>query len=242
MRRSRMKHNHSRMGGHNMLSDCKCWVCGADIIKSYPATDIMSWRFCHDHWLEHTKEYKELLDEYIKLKHHVMFERAMRFMERAGVDMTEYKRTAIAVRRHSEDNPELYKSSHEMITAVILLKADIDFEINYKIGKYCVDFFIPDWDLVVEIDGQLHEHSLLKDSNRDVEIRRELGEEWEIIRIPTKHVEQNPVKLPEAIQALAKQKRDIRKKNGGFLPQSYSKREAARYKKAMVYDEIYVKA
>ena len=83
---------------------------------------------------------------------------------------------------------------------------------------------------------------MLKDSNRDVEIRRELGEEWEIIRIPTKHIEQNPVKLPEAIQALAKQKRDIRKKNGGFLPQSYSKREAARYKKAMVYDEIYVKA
>ena len=86
----------------------------------------------------------------------------------------------------------------------------------------------------------MHKGHELKDSNRDVRIRQLLGQEWEVIRIPTKYVEEAPEKLPEAIKALADQKRTIRKKNGGFLPHNYSKRESARYKNAMVYDEVHV--
>ena len=135
----------------------------------------------------------------------------------------------------------MYKSAHEMVAAVILLAAGVDFEINFKVDRYYVDFLIHDLKVAVEIDGEMHKGRELKDSNRDVRIRQVLGSSWEIIRIPTKYIEEAPEKLPEAIKALAQQKREIRKKNGGFLPQNYSKREAARYKNAMVFDEVYVR-
>ena len=226
-----------------MSMDEKCWVCGASIEKSFfPDMDIMSGRFCRKHWHEHTKQYRGAVAEYLKLKTVIMFERTMRTMERCCLNMTEYKREAMAVQKHSEEFPEQYRSSDEMVAAVILLHAGIDFEMNYKIGKFTVDFYIPSWKIIVEIDGDRHEHRLLFDSKRDSELRNALGQEWEIIRVPTKYIEQNPAKLPEAVQALAKQKRTIRKKNGGFLPQNYSKRESALYENAMIYDEIHVKA
>lgn len=215
----------------------KCWNCGADIVESFGAMDILSGRFCLKCYREHSKNYKEQLAEYLKLKTMVMFERAMRIMERAGTDMTKYKKYAKAVERHSADSPEQYKSSDEMVAAVVMLETGIDFEMNYKIGQFIADMYIPEWELIVEIDGAVHEGKELKDSNRDVKIRQMLGEEWEIIRIPTKYIEQNPPRIPDAIKAMAEQKRKLRKQNGGFLPETYSKREAARYKDAMVYRE-----
>ena len=225
-----------------MSMDEKCWVCGEVIEPTYQDTDIMSGRFCKKHWLDHTKEHKQIVSEYLKLKNKIMFERSMRRLENSGVNMTEVQRECEAVKNHSADNPEQYKSSDEMVAAVIMLNAGVDFEMNRKIGKFIVDLFIPDWRVILEVDGERHENRLLYDSKRDAEIRKYLGDEWEIIRIPTQYIEQNPKKIPEAIQALAKQKREIRKKNGGFLPQSYSKREKAMYKNAIVYDEIHVKA
>ena len=198
-------------------------------------------RFCYSCYCEHYSQYQKTVAEYLNLKKSIMFERAMRIMEKSPIQtFSKYKRFARAVERHSADNPESYKSAHEMVTAIVLLSEGIDFEVNHKIGKYIVDFYIPDWSLIVEIDGDLHKHSEKYDSNRDIILRKTLGDEWEVIRIPTKYVEQDPELIPRAIQELAKQKREIRRKNGGFLPQSYSRREMARYKSAMVYDEIRV--
>ena len=218
-----------------MSMDAKCWECGADIVKSFGVMDIQSGRYCLDCCRSHTKQYKETVAEYLRLKNKVMFERAMRTMERAYVDMTKYKRYAKAVEKHSAEFPDLYKSSDEIVAAVIMLETGIDFEMNFKVGQFIADMYIKEWKLIVEIDGELHEGQELKDSNRDMKIRQLLGAEWEIIRIPTKYIEQDPVNIPEAVQALAKQKRKLRKENGGFLPNSYSKREAAHYQKAMIY-------
>lgn len=216
----------------------KCWICGKDIVESFGAMDIMSGRFCKEHWREHQKQYKQTVTEYLKLKTQIMFERAVRLLENTGINMTDIKREAQAVQKHSVDSPESYKSSQEMVTAIIMLKAGYDFELNYKIGKYIVDMYLPDLKLIVEVDGERHDNRHLQDSKRDIELRRMLGDEWEIIRIPTQYIEQNPERIPDSVLALAKQKRDIRKKNGGFLPQNYSKREAARYEKAMLYETV----
>ena len=216
----------------------KCWICGKDIVESFGAMDIMSGRFCKEHWREHQKQYKQTVAEYLKLKTQIMFERAVRLLENTGINMTDIKREAQAVQKHSVDSPESYKSSQEMVTAVIMLKAGYDFELNYKIGKYIVDMYLPDLKLIVEVDGERHDNRQLQDSKRDTELRRMLGDEWEVIRIPTQYIEQNPAKIPEAVTALAKQKRDLRKKNGGFLPNSYSKREQAKYQKAMLYETV----
>ena len=217
----------------------KCWICGADVLSSYGASDALSGRFCRKHWLEHQQKYKQTVSEYLKLKTQVMFERAMRKMDNAGIFMTGIKREAQAVQKHATDCPEAYKSSDEMITAVIMLSAGYDFELNYKIGKYIVDMYLPDLKLILEVDGERHDNRQLQDSKRDTELRRLLGDEWEIIRIPTQYIEQNPEKIPDAVIALARQKRELRKKNGGFLPNSYSRREQAKYAKAMVYETAY---
>ena len=217
-----------------------CWKCGKQIKTFYG--EQYTGRFCEGCYEEHASEHKATVTEYLSLKTRIMFERAMRFMEKAGCNMTEYKRYALAVKRHSESNPEEYKSSHEIIAAVVLLKSGCDISMNHKVGSFLVDVFIPEKHVCLEIDGERHTGKELQDSNRDTKIRQALGEEWEVIRIPTKHIEENPDRIPDAIDALYKQKKKLRKQNGGFLPNSYSRREQAKYANAMVYTTVRNKA
>ena len=216
-----------------------CWKCGKQIKPLFG--EQYKGRYCDNCYDDHIGEYKATLTEYLAYKVRVMVERAFRFMEKAGCDMTEYKKAALAVKNHAEDNPEQYKSAHEIITAIVLLKNGYDLSMNHKVGKYFVDVYLPEKKVCLEIDGTWHKGNELKDSNRDTEIRQYLGEEWEVIRIPTKHIEENPDKIPEAIDALYAQKKKLRKQNGGYLPNSYSKREQAKYAKAMVYETIRAK-
>ena len=213
-----------------------CWNCGKQIKPIWD--EQYKGRFCYECQEEHAGQYKAILTEYLAYKTRVMIERAFRFMEKAGCNMTEYKRYANAVKRHAEDNPEQYKSAHEIITAIVLLKCDYSFEMNYKIGRYIVDAYIPEKKVCLEIDGEYHNGQELKDSNRDTALRQMLGEAWEVVRIPTKHIEENPDRLPDAIDAIYAMKKKLRKQNGGFLPNSYSKREQAKYKGAMLYTEV----
>lgn len=219
-----------------MPCDVYCWKCGKRI---KPVLDEQyKGRFCEDCYEEHAADYKAVKTEYIAYKTKIMFERAMRYMEKAGCNMTEYKKYACAVQKYADANPEAYKSSHEMIASIVLLKANMAMSMNYPIGKYIVDIYLPEKNICLEIDGERHNGKEFEDSNRDIAIRQALGEQWEVVRIPTKHIEENPDRLPDAIDAIYAMKKKLRKKNGGFLPNSYSKREQARYKQAMVYTDV----
>lgn len=219
-----------------MPCEVRCWRCGKEIKPLFG--EQYTGRFCGDCYEEYASEYKAVLTEYLAYKNRVMAERAMRFMEKAGCNMTKYKKAANAVISHSYDNPELYKSAHEIVAAVVLLNSGLDVYMNHKIGRYTIDVYLPEKKVCLEIDGEWHKGKELSDSNRDTAIRQILGEEWEIIRIPTKHIEENPDRIPDAIDVLYKQKKKLRKQNGGFLPNSYSKREQAKYEKAMIYTEV----
>lgn len=223
-------------GGRYMPCEVFCWKCGKQIKPLFGVQ--YKGRFCDDCYEEHASDYKATLTEYLSLKTRVMIERAFRFMEKAGCNMTEYKKAAEAVKRHAEENPEQYKSAHEVIAAVVLLKNGYDISMNHKIGRYMVDLYLPEKKVCVEIDGEYHNGKELQDSHRDTVIRQTLGEEWEVVRIPTKHIEENPDKIPDAISAIYEMKKKLRKQNGGFLPNSYSKREQAKYARAMVYETV----
>lgn len=221
-----------------MPCDVFCWKCGKQIKPLFG--EQYKGRFCDDCYDEHASEYKAILTEYLAYKTKVMIERAFRFMEKAGCNMTDYKKAANAVKRHVLENQEQYKSAHEIVMAVVLLKQGLDVYMNHKVGRYTVDVYLPEKKVCVEVDGEFHQGKELQDSKRDIVIRQTLGEEWEVIRIPTKHIEENPDKIPEAIDAIYARKKKLRKQNGGFLPNSYSKREQAQYKCAMVYDSVRV--
>jgi very-short-patch-repair endonuclease len=207
----------------------RCWKCGNPIPKD--ELDGQTRRYCESCYSEYSEEYKPIVAQYSILKNRVMFERAMRIMERAEADMTRYKKFANAVMKHSRDNPEQYLSADEMIAAIVLLEAGHDLRMNFSVCGYRVDILIPDMKIALEIDGERHKYKKAEDGKRDVEIRNFLGKAWEIIRIPTKYIETNPEKLPDAIKAMYDLKKETREKNGGILPETYSKREKMYYEK-----------
>jgi len=205
----------------------RCWRCG-EVIPNEQFYGCGR-RFCEKCETEHVERYKGIVNEYAMIKNRVMFERAMRLMEKAGCQMTKYKRYARAVEAHSRENPEQYRSADEMIAAVVLLEAGYDFEMNKTIGKYHVDIFIPSICVCLEIDGDRHKYSKKEDGQRDLEIRHKLGGKWEIVRIPTKYMEKEPGKIVEAIKAVYDLKKETRERNDGRLPESYSKTVKAYY-------------
>ncbi|KYD23275.1 hypothetical protein B4109_3201 [Geobacillus stearothermophilus] len=77
----------------------------------------------------------------------------------------------------------------------------------------------------------MHDYSKLKDSKRDVKIINELGTGWEVVRIPTKYIEQNVKMLVPAIKEIYSYKQKLRKENSGFIPSSFSERDKQMYKK-----------
>jgi very-short-patch-repair endonuclease len=127
--------------------------------------------------------------------------------------------------------PDAFKSSEEIVTAISLYEQGYFFKINYKILKYTVDFYLPDEKIILEIDGVHHDigNCRAKDGRRDVDLRNELGYEWEIVRIPTNYVNRYPTKIGEAAEQLAWKQRELRSKNHGMLPHNYSKSVKAYY-------------
>lgn len=216
----------------------KCWMCGKPVQVDWyePQKRV----YCEGCETKHREQYKKTVSEYTLLKLRVMHERALRMMETAGCYMHEYVDIAQQVLQEALQNTDQFQSADEFAAAMVLTSNGYQYEMQKPVAKYKVDFYIPELFICLEIDGEMHEIRTDKDSKRDVDIRHELGEKWEVIRIPTKYLEQNPEALPEAIEASYKQKKKYRKDNCGFLPNSYSKRQAAYYKDAMLYNTVRV--
>lgn len=216
----------------------KCWMCGKPVqIDWYEPQKRV---YCEECEKKHREQYKKTVSEYTLLKLRVMHERALRMMETAGCYMHEYVDIAQQVLQEALQNTDQFQSADEFAAAMVLTSNGYQYEMQKPVAKYKVDFYIPELFICLEIDGEMHEIRTDKDSKRDVDIRHELGEKWEVIRIPTKYLEQNPEALPDAIEASYKQKKKYRKENCGFLPNSYSKRQAAYYKDAMLYNTVRV--
>jgi very-short-patch-repair endonuclease len=177
------------------------------------------------------KEKEDLMAEYLRLKTIVMVERAITIMDRQAVDMYEYKEAIDVVRNHAIEHPEKYMSSHEVIAAIVLIYNEIETKVQYKIKNHTVDFCLPTLKVVLEVDGFMHDHAQARDGKRDIDIRATLGPEWEVVRIPTQYIEQNASLLVEAIKTIKQEKRKVRRENNGIIPEWYSKREKAHYKK-----------
>ena len=67
---------------------------------------------------------------------------------------------------------------------------------------------LPELKVVLEIDG--YAHNKLKDSKRDLKILHSIGREYEIVRIPTKYVNESPKKIYDAIVEYRDTKRRYR--------------------------------
>lgn len=215
-----------------------CWRCGKTIRIPYEPNERV---FCVSCKNEHRKEHKELIQKYSKLKIQVMYENALRIMEKSNAYMYEYKDSAEKILQYALENDYTFESSYEMITAIVLSEYNYEFEINKTIKQYRVDFYIPELKVCLEVDGNTHEYKAIYDNRRDIELRQFLGNEWEIIRIPTKYIDKNPSMIPQAIEEIKKAKIEYRRKNIGILPDYYSIREKEHYKECgeFIYKRIF---
>ena len=137
--------------------------------------------------------------EYVKLKKRAMFVRACKKLENQNTNMYEYKEAIDVVEDFIENNPDKFDSSYEVLTAIILVHNRIHTKMQYKVGKYQVDFLLPDLLVVLEVDGERHKHRKDYDSARDKFIKEELGPHWEVVRINTENLDKDAKKIPEAI-------------------------------------------
>lgn len=137
--------------------------------------------------------------QYIKLKKREMFRKAVNLLEKQHTNMYEYQEAIEVVWDFLEDNVDKFDSSYEVLTAIVLVQNRIYSKMQYRVGNYQVDFLLPDYLVVLEIDGERHKHKKDYDSVRDKEIKKMLGPHWEIIRIPTERLDMNAKKIPEAI-------------------------------------------
>lgn len=183
--------------------------------------------FCDKCFEKREKELSVRREKYSKLKKSLMLERAVRLLEGQEIDIYSVKDIIDQMEEYVVTTPEKFDSADEMIAAIILVDNGIKSHMQYKIGNYRVDFLIPSEKIALEIDGERHMTKAFQDNQRDIDIRNELGPDWEVVRIGTEYVEHNAKMLIEAMRAIKKEKQKLRKMHNGMLPGWYSKRNGA---------------
>ena len=195
----------------------KCWECGKiathqimyDFDDDNEVIDVLPE---HYHFRCYCKEcaekvkaqHEQEMREHIRLKKRMMFYKALSLLERQNAYMYKLKDAIDAVEEHLTENPDKYDSAYEVLASIVLVYNKIYAKRQCKIGKYLVDFVIPEKLVILEIDGAQHKHRKDYDRKRDAYIKKELGAGWEIIRIKTEYLDQNAIKLPDAIDAVVK--------------------------------------
>lgn len=207
----------------------ECWYCGEYVPKivAKPHNRVFH-EECEEKFL---KEKEDTKQEYVRLKVEVMYERALRMLEKQNrLSLSEYKEAAEAVHGLAKKQPSKFASSHEMVAAMELIRNEVRTRVQHPVGRRKVDMVLPEFKVALEIDGGLHKFRIGKDSARDIEILNTLNENevgWEMVRIPTKFIETNIKGLIPAIKTLHKEKQDLRRKNNGFIPSYYSRHNAS---------------
>ena len=201
-----------------------CWGCGKKITYYDEPNERVYCKKCKQ---EHFKEIRELKKQEEEIHKKLMLERAMKIIEASN----DYSHEYIDSFNELKVGNYNFDSSHEAIVAMVLINNNYEFESNKKIGKYYIDFYIPEEKICLEIDGERHKNNQIYDKTRDIKVRETLGSDWETVRIPTEYVEKNPGRVIDAMLDLKAMLIDLRKKYG-YIPDYFSERER------MYYNEI----
>lgn len=196
----------------------KCWICGKpgethrNIGKTecgmfIPFDDKSQRCYCEECFDKVVAQYKADTREYIRLKKKLMFERAVRILEKQKINLYEYEEAIKAVGEFAEEQPDKFDSAYEMVAAIILINNRVECKLQFKVGRYQCDFCLPGLKVILEIDGERHRNRKEQDSIRDYVIKRVMGEDWEIIRIRTENLDKNAKRLLKAINTVLEKRR-----------------------------------
>ena len=96
-----------------------------------------------------------------------------------------------------------YQSTEEIMVGLELRRRKVPYIHQYKLKDYKLDFVIPNYKVVLEVDGIFHtKDKQEKELLRDEIIRFNLGDEWEVIHIKTEYINMNITKTIPAIKGI----------------------------------------
>ena len=193
-----------------MTREFKCWVCGNKAERVRGHDDCINvlqpnkhernyCKACYEKMLEKERE-DDLL--FIQLKAKRMFETAVSKLEKQHLDFYKYEEAIRTVEEYVQEKPEKFDSAYEIMAAIMLIHNHIKIKLQYQVDKYRLDFVLPVEKIVLEIDGYHHKHQQDRDGIKDFKVKRALGEDWQIVRIPTEVLDKDASKLIKAIDAI----------------------------------------
>lgn len=202
-----------------------CWKCGKEVKTKEKYKRV----YCDECSKEKAEQERIDLLNYTILRKKMMLERAIKILENQEkkINFMNYKDAIEAVEEYIKEYPNKFDSAHEIAVAIELVRKQVKIKVQPTIEDMKFDFMIPNDKVILEIDGYLHKYRVERDSIRDLRAREILGEEWEVIRIPTEYIEKNIYMLYQAIKQIYEYKKELRSKYNGVLPEYYSDREKA---------------
>lgn len=199
----------------------KCWICGAEATRSrdlsisnYRYDEIISTHavpsknkrcYCDKCFIDQQERLKQEHKQYIELKHKRMMENALDKLEHQCISFIDYEEAIKAVEEYNLEHLDKFDSSYEIIAAIIFIHNHVRIKPQHKIGYYQIDFYLPDYNMAVEIDGD--RHTKAKDNERDEKLKKACPG-LSIIHIPTVNIDDNAAKLIKAINAIIRYRRD----------------------------------
>lgn len=131
---------------------------------------------------------------------------------------------ALKVVNENLSKPGWFQSTNEILAALELIRSSVKARHQVKMGRWHIDFVLPDYNAILEIDGGFHKEKMRKEKDKlkDAAIIAHLGPEWEIVRIRDEMLKSNLKKLVPAIKGLLTTRRKVRKSHEGLLPRNFS--------------------
>lgn len=200
----------------------KCHFCGKEILSmSYHSNLKYTCCFCK---IEMKNKKSDISNAYEYFAKEQRLENAIKRLEKIS-DINNYE-LAISLVRKNLHRDKWFESTEEVLTAIQLLRDGYKIKHQVNIGRYRVDFIIPELNVILEIDGK-HFHlkqDRKKENLRDDLISLQTHNKFEIIHIYDDDLNQNITKLSSAIKEVIKKRMVIRSQYNGTLPDWYSDR------------------
>ena len=184
-------------GKYRELYSIPCEMCGTHILKTqYSRKRNYVCSYCKNT----IKKKEKLAFEQItgtETTAERRFKKAVANIEKQVRDFDKYENAI----RIAKTRIEKYGSIPEAMVAIELLKNKYRIIPQQKIGKYRVDFALPDIKRVIEVDGALY-HKNINKGDREATIQLSLGASWKTLHIPAELIAKDIRKLRKIIETI----------------------------------------
>lgn len=177
-----------------------CHICGASINSwNYIRGAVYTCRDCKQLLVE-----KKLQEDSGKEK---KLETAIKRVSKVA-DIKKYDK-AVSWMRKNIDQKGWFQSTEEIMVAMELIRRGVKAYHQVKIYEYSVDFVLPDYKVILEVDGSIyHGKDRLKQQDmRDEVVSDKMGDGWQVVRISTDCINMNITKLMLAIKKVLSQRK-----------------------------------